>query len=80
MVAAGIGITVMPLTAVPESERNNTLLRYIKFDKPVPDRRVVLAWRKSYPRMVAIETLAQAVFACGLEGVQMLEPTAKKKS
>ena len=24
MVAAGIGITVMPLTAVPESERNNT--------------------------------------------------------
>ncbi len=80
MVAAGIGITVMPLTAVPESERNNTVLRYIKFDKPVPDRRVVLAWRKSYPRMVAIETLAQAVFACGLEGVQMLEPTAKKKS
>ena len=80
MVAAGIGITVMPLTAVPESERNNTLLRYIKFDKPVPDRRVVLAWRKSYPRMVAIETLAQAVFACGLEGVQMLEPIAKKKS
>ena len=80
MVAAGIGITVMPLTAVPESERNNTLLRYIKFDKPVPDRRVVLAWRKSYPRMVAIETLAQAVFACGLEGVQMLDPTAKKKS
>jgi LysR family hydrogen peroxide-inducible transcriptional activator len=79
MVAAGIGITVMPLTSVPESERNNTLLRYIKFDKPVPDRRVVLAWRKSYPRMVAIETLAQAVFACGLEGVQMLEPTAKKK-
>ena len=80
MVAAGIGITVMPLTSVPESERNNTLLRYIKFDKPVPDRRVVLAWRKSYPRMVAIETLAQAVFACGLEGVQMLEPIAKKKS
>lgn len=80
MVAAGIGITVMPLTSVPESERNNTLLRYIKFDKPVPDRRVVLAWRKSYPRMAAIETLAQAVFACGLEGVQMLEPTAKKKS
>ncbi len=80
MVAAGIGITVMPLTSVPESERNNTLLRYIKFDKPVPDRRVVLAWRKSYPRMVAIETLAQAVFACGLTGVQMLEPTAKKKS
>ncbi len=80
MVAAGIGITVMPLTSVPESERNKTLLRYIKFDKPVPDRRVVLAWRKSYPRMVAIETLAQAVFACGLTGVQMLEPTAKKKS
>ncbi|MEI6837522.1 MAG: LysR substrate-binding domain-containing protein [Alcaligenaceae bacterium] len=74
MVAAGVGITVMPATSVPESERNNKLLRYIKFEHPVPDRRVVLAWRKSFPRMVAIETLAQAVFSSGLTDVTMLEP------
>ena len=73
MVAAGIGITVMPATSVPESERNNKLLRYLKFENPVPDRRVVRAWRKSFPRMVAIETLAQAVFASGLTDVTMLE-------
>jgi LysR family hydrogen peroxide-inducible transcriptional activator len=47
MVAAGIGITVMPRTSVLKEERNNKLLRYIPFDRPIPDRRVVLAWRKS---------------------------------
>ena len=80
MVAAGIGITVMPITSVPVLERNHALLRYIPFEAPVPDRRVVLVWRKSFPRMSAIETLAQAVFSCGLEGVQMLEHTVEIES
>lgn len=80
MVAAGIGITVMPITSVPVLERNHTLLRYIPFEAPVPDRRVVLVWRKSFPRMSAIETLAQAVFSCGLEGVQMLEHAVETES
>jgi len=80
MVAAGIGITVMPITSVPVLERNHALLRYIPFEAPVPDRRVVLVWRKSFPRMSAIETLAQAVFSCGLEGVQMLEHAVEIES
>jgi LysR family hydrogen peroxide-inducible transcriptional activator len=72
MVAAGIGITVMPRTSVPKEERNNKLLRYIPFERPIPDRRVVLAWRKSFPRAAAIEALAQAVYACQLQDVNML--------
>ena len=72
MVAAGIGITVMPRTAVPKEERNNKLLRYIPFDRPIPDRRIVLAWRKSFPRATAIEALAQSVYACQLQDVNML--------
>lgn len=72
MVAAGIGITVMPRTSVPKAERNNKLLRYIPFEHPIPDRRVVLAWRKSFPRAAAIDALAQAVYACDLQDVNML--------
>jgi LysR family hydrogen peroxide-inducible transcriptional activator len=48
------------------------LLRYIPFSGDAPDRRVVLVWRRSFPRMAAIEALAQAVYACGLPGVRML--------
>jgi len=73
MVAAGIGITVMPRTSVQKEERNNKLLRYIPFERPIPDRRVVLAWRKSFPRVAAIEALAQTVYACQLNDVHMLQ-------
>ena len=74
MVAAGIGITVMPMSAVQMYDRNNALLSYIPFERPVPNRRVVLAWRKSFPRLSAVAALADAVYACELEGVEMLKP------
>ncbi|MNT66953.1 Hydrogen peroxide-inducible protein activator [compost metagenome] len=72
MVAAGIGVTVLPITAVPEHPPSNSLLRYLPFDGHVPERRVVLAWRRSFPRLAAIEALAQAVYECELTGVKML--------
>ena len=72
MVAAGIGITVLPRTSLPKEPDANSLLRYIPFQDPVPERRVVLAWRKSFPRLAAIEALEQAVAACDLPGAQML--------
>jgi LysR family hydrogen peroxide-inducible transcriptional activator len=72
MVAAGVGITVLPITAVPKNPSNDRLLRYIPFEAPAADRRVVLAWRRSFPRVAAIESLAQAVYSCGLPGVRML--------
>jgi LysR family hydrogen peroxide-inducible transcriptional activator len=53
---------------------SNDLLTYVPFQEPVPDRRVVLAWRKSFTRIAAIEAVAQAVSQCDLPGVKPLPP------
>ena len=72
MVAAGIGITVLPRTAVPDA-RADGLLTYVAFDPPAPQRRVVLAWRKSFPRRAAIDAFRRAVLAVPLPEVSWLE-------
>ncbi len=71
MVASGIGITVLPMTARPEA-RDDGLLRYVPFEAPAPSRRVSLAWRKSFPRLPAIEALRGAILGSELPGVTML--------
>ncbi len=82
MVASGIGVTVLPQTSVPATANRSgeALLRYVPFDKPAPDRRVVVAWRRSFTRLPAIEALIAAVHACGLEGVTMLDMPAQAGS
>lgn len=76
MVAAGIGVTVMPASSLTVTGASNDaegrLLRYIPFDEPVPDRRVVLIWRKSFPRPAAIRALATSIRDCALPGVLYL--------
>ncbi|PWF25380.1 LysR substrate-binding domain-containing protein [Corticimicrobacter populi] len=72
MVAAGIGVTVLPASSMSLPHSGPELLSYIPFEQPVPERRVVLAWRKSFPRLAAIQTLADSVLACGLPGVSMV--------
>ncbi len=73
MVASGMGITVVPLLSVPrEAEGARPLVTYIPFAPPVPSRRVVLAWRRSFPRYEAIAALRNAVYACELAGVDRL--------
>lgn len=73
MVAAGIGLTVMPVTSLMGKENpESDLLKYVPFKTPVPDRRVVMAWRKSFPRTAAIEALASAIQQTNLSGVNML--------
>lgn len=72
MVASGIGVTVLPATSVPEPVPKDSLLRYVPFETPAPDRRVVIAWRKSFPRRAAIEAIREAVMECELPGVRML--------
>lgn len=71
MVASGIGITVLPLSAVP-SERRDGLLSYIPFESPAPVRRVSLAWRKSYPRRKAIDALRAGILGARITGVSTL--------
>jgi LysR family hydrogen peroxide-inducible transcriptional activator len=78
MVASGVGITVLPRTSVQEVKPHaggvdSGLLSYVAFDEPVPDRRVVLAWRKSFTRMPAIEAICDAINACELPGVNKLD-------
>ncbi|HEY6134920.1 MAG TPA: LysR substrate-binding domain-containing protein [Rubrivivax sp.] len=70
MVASGMGITVLPQLSVPAEPQ--THVRYVKFSAPVPTRRVVLAWRRSFPRYEAIAALRNAVYACKLDGVTRL--------
>jgi LysR family hydrogen peroxide-inducible transcriptional activator len=73
MVASGIGITVLPQTSVPEVVPKDSLLTYLPFDAPVPERRVVLAWRKTFPRPAAIEAVRQGVLRCPLPGARKLD-------
>ncbi|PCI61486.1 MAG: LysR family transcriptional regulator [Methylophilaceae bacterium] len=60
MVASNLGITVLPATATV-ARYENPLLKVIPFAKPVPTRRIAIAWRKSYVRTQAIEKLVEAI-------------------
>jgi LysR family hydrogen peroxide-inducible transcriptional activator len=73
MVASGIGITVMPKTSIPARASRQSLVVYLPFRNPVPSRRVVLAWRRSFDRTAAVETLRRAILDCPLEGVDKLD-------
>ncbi len=70
MVAAGMGVTVVPALSVPAKAQPH--IKYIPFEAPVPTRRVVLAWRRSFTRYEAIAALRNAVYACKLAGVTRL--------
>lgn len=79
MVGSGLGVTVLPMTSIPDKPPRDSLLAYIPFKPPAPDRRVVLAWRKSFTRAPAIEALRQAVLKCELNGVTQL-PDARTET
>ncbi|HUP94200.1 MAG TPA: LysR substrate-binding domain-containing protein [Burkholderiales bacterium] len=72
MVASGVGITVLPAAAAEGRTVDNRLTTVRPFASPVPSRRVVLAWRRSFPRPKAVEVVRQAILACKLPGVTML--------
>jgi len=83
MVAAGMGITLVPRLSVPEGAlapkkrgKDESFVKYlpVQDDKgaPPPTRRVVLAWRRSFTRYEAIAALRNAVYACALPGVARL--------
>jgi LysR family hydrogen peroxide-inducible transcriptional activator len=70
MVAYGMGVTVVPQLSVPQELQPH--VKYLRFEAPVPSRRVVLAWRRSFTRYEAIAALRNAVYACKLDGVKRL--------
>ncbi|HEX5687632.1 MAG TPA: LysR substrate-binding domain-containing protein [Ideonella sp.] len=70
MVASGMGVTVVPALSVPREPQTHVV--FIPFAEPVPTRRVVLAWRKTFTRYEAIAALRNAVYACELSGMKRL--------
>jgi LysR family transcriptional regulator, hydrogen peroxide-inducible genes activator len=79
MVAAGMGVTLVPRLSVPKSaltdkpkRQDDAYVKYLPFAGDPPTRRVVLAWRRSFTRYEAIAALRNAIYACELPGVQRL--------
>ena len=61
MVASGLGITVLPKSAADVATYGEHSLAVRPFTSPEPQRTIALAWRVSYPRHQAIDTLANAL-------------------
>ncbi|NKE69114.1 LysR family transcriptional regulator [Ramlibacter sp. RBP-2] len=81
MVAAGMGVTLVPRLSVPKEalqprpkrrKEDQAFVKYIPFQGDPPTRRVVLAWRRSFTRYEAIAALRNAIYACELPGVKRL--------
>jgi len=74
MVASGVGITVLPCSAVAEDRFVEPLVRSLPFAGKAPRRRVALAWRKSFSRLEAVDVLARAIRGADLPCVSYLDP------
>ena len=64
MVASGLGVTILPMSAAQNSLYAPNLLTTRTFAEPVPQRTLALAWRASFPRHKAIDALRTAIHAC----------------
>jgi LysR family hydrogen peroxide-inducible transcriptional activator len=76
MVASGVGLTVLPSTAAEGRTAENKLTTMKRFSSPEPSRRIALAWRKSFPRVRAVQAVREALLACKLPGVTWLPKAA----
>lgn len=70
MVASGLGISVMPATALTEND--HLLFSIIPFTSPTPERRVVLASRRNFVRPKALRMIKSAILASQLTGVKFI--------
>ncbi|MCP3689203.1 MAG: LysR family transcriptional regulator [Gammaproteobacteria bacterium] len=71
MVAAGTGISVLPLTSVLHTAQNECLIDIKPFKNPSPGRTVAIAWRKHFPRKEAIYTIRDTIKQTSLGGVEI---------
>lgn len=62
MVSTGIGITLIPQTAIDKNNViQNSTINYIPFKKPAPARNVGLLFRKTSNRKVCFQNLAVSI-------------------
>ncbi|MEN8177029.1 MAG: hydrogen peroxide-inducible genes activator [Pseudomonadota bacterium] len=73
MVAGGVGITVLPHTAIDRHHLPGDMLTTRPFAGETPGRRVALAWRRSFPRPDAIEVLWKTIRESVEEGVRLVD-------
>ncbi|MEA3298883.1 MAG: LysR substrate-binding domain-containing protein [Pseudomonadota bacterium] len=73
MVSSGLGITILPLTAVLGTQNLGQNLVTRHFAKPVPCRTAALAWRASFPRHRAVDALRQAILETQFPGLKQAE-------
>jgi len=65
MVASGLGVTVLPETALTERHAN-PLVKSVEFADPRPARRVALASRRGFHRPAALKKIVEAVHGLDL--------------
>ncbi len=61
MVASGLGISVLPHSAIHSPYYAEGVVEVRPFTQPVPTRTVAIAWRMSFPRPKAIDVLVDAI-------------------
>jgi LysR family hydrogen peroxide-inducible transcriptional activator len=60
MVASGLGVTVLPATALTERYRT-PLVKAVPFAEPRPMRRVAIAWRSAFARPNAVRRVVDSI-------------------
>lgn len=72
MVASGAGMSIVPASAAESWPQNSPLLQLRPFTDPAPFRRVVIAWRATFPRPQAIDVLRAAIVDAPPLGVSIV--------
>ena len=70
MVASGLGISVLPCSAVTAKHRHERLAT-VPFSEPIPERQIGLVWRKRFGRTQALEVLVETVRGLKIPGLEM---------
>jgi len=61
MVAAGVGVTLLPVLSVKPPVANNPALRVVAFEEPSPKRSLGLIWRRQSARASLMPMLAEVL-------------------
>lgn len=66
MVASGLGVSILPLSAVHSHHYAPGVIEVRPLTAPAPFRTVAIAWRASFPRPSAIEVLTDSIRLCSV--------------
>lgn len=72
MVASGAGISIVPVSAAKSWPQNEALLQFRAFSEPTPFRRILIAWRATFPRSQAIDILREAIHVAPPSGAVLI--------